>query len=282
MTNWLNKYSPKYVKDIIGNDLEKQKIYNWLDNYKLDKDTPSILVLTGSHGIGKTLCAKLISKEKNYSILDINLFNSKNQKDTLNLIEDINKSTNILNKINNKSNEKYLLLINDSDTISNNKSNGKNSNKQLLTLFENNDKYRHFPIILISNGQYSKFILDIKKFCNTVYFKTPSNSNIMAMLNNICTNEKINMDLNVKTKIIEFSQNDFRRLINIVEDIYNSVNDKSNITINDINVRSVSSDDGLIRLTIEAEKGIIQSVRNTIITVDETDPTSIVTTLETV
>jgi hypothetical protein len=54
------------------------------------------------------------------------------------------------------------------------------------------------------------------------------------------------------------------------------------ITINDINVRSVSSDDGLIRLTIEAEKGIIQSVRNTIITVDETDPTSIVTTLETV
>ena len=54
------------------------------------------------------------------------------------------------------------------------------------------------------------------------------------------------------------------------------------ITINDINVRSVSSDDGLIRLTIEAEKGIIQSVRNTIITIDETDPTSIVTTLETV
>ena len=54
------------------------------------------------------------------------------------------------------------------------------------------------------------------------------------------------------------------------------------ITINDINVRSVSSDDGLIRLTIEAEKGIIQSNRNTIITIDETDPTSIVTTLETI
>ena len=56
----------------------------------------------------------------------------------------------------------------------------------------------------------------------------------------------------------------------------------STITLNDINIRSVSSADGLVRLTIESEKGIIQSVRNTIITIDEDDPTSIVTTLETV
>ena len=54
------------------------------------------------------------------------------------------------------------------------------------------------------------------------------------------------------------------------------------VTLNDINVRDVSSEDGFIRLTIESEKGIIQSVRNTIITIDEDDPTSIVTTLEAV
>lgn len=58
--------------------------------------------------------------------------------------------------------------------------------------------------------------------------------------------------------------------------------DAGTITINDINIQSVSSTDGLIRLSIEAEKGIIESVRNTIITIDDTDPTSIVTTLETI
>ena len=52
------------------------------------------------------------------------------------------------------------------------------------------------------------------------------------------------------------------------------------ITINDINIRSIDTDDELIRLSIESEKGIIQSVRNTILTIDEEDPTSIVTTLE--
>jgi len=55
--------------------------------------------------------------------------------------------------------------------------------------------------------------------------------------------------------------------------------DSGIITINDIRILSVSSADGLIRLTIEAEEGIIESVRNTIITIDDTDPSSIVTTL---
>ena len=52
------------------------------------------------------------------------------------------------------------------------------------------------------------------------------------------------------------------------------------VTINDIKVRSIGTADELIRLSIESEKGIIQSVRNTILTIDEDDPTSIVTTLE--
>ena len=51
------------------------------------------------------------------------------------------------------------------------------------------------------------------------------------------------------------------------------------VLINDIRFISVNSTDGLIRMSIEAEKAIIESTRNTIITIDETDPTSIVTTL---
>ena len=51
------------------------------------------------------------------------------------------------------------------------------------------------------------------------------------------------------------------------------------VVINDIRLLSVSSTDGMIRMTIEADKGIIESTRNTIITIDEDDPISVVTTL---
>jgi hypothetical protein len=56
--------------------------------------------------------------------------------------------------------------------------------------------------------------------------------------------------------------------------------DNGIITINDINILSVNSDDGLIRLSVESDKGIIKTTRSTIITIDEDDPTSIITTLE--
>jgi hypothetical protein len=54
------------------------------------------------------------------------------------------------------------------------------------------------------------------------------------------------------------------------------------ITISNILIKDVQSVDGDVRLSIESEKGIISSTKNTIITIDENDPTSISTTLETV
>lgn len=52
------------------------------------------------------------------------------------------------------------------------------------------------------------------------------------------------------------------------------------IYINDINIRSVTNSDGTIRLTTEAEKTIVNTIRNTIISIDADDPTSIITNLE--
>ena len=51
--------------------------------------------------------------------------------------------------------------------------------------------------------------------------------------------------------------------------------DSGIINIFDINMLSVLSSDGYIRLSFESEKGIVETIRNTIITIDETDPTSI-------
>jgi hypothetical protein len=51
------------------------------------------------------------------------------------------------------------------------------------------------------------------------------------------------------------------------------------ININEINITAVSSVDDTIRLTIESEDSIIESSKNTIISIDTDDVTSIVTTL---
>lgn len=53
--------------------------------------------------------------------------------------------------------------------------------------------------------------------------------------------------------------------------------DTGEVTINDLRILSVLTSDGLVRVNIESEDGIISSVRNTIITMDQSDSTSIST-----
>jgi hypothetical protein len=52
------------------------------------------------------------------------------------------------------------------------------------------------------------------------------------------------------------------------------------VKINDIYIKAVSSTDGYVRLSVESEKGIISTNKNTIVTLDIDDPTAISTTLE--
>ena len=67
----------------------------------------------------------------------------------------------------------------------------------------------------------------------------------------------------------------------IVDDNAGAIDyDTGVITISNILVRSVDSIDGDIRMSIESEKGILSTIKNNIITIDETDPTSISTTLQ--
>jgi len=51
------------------------------------------------------------------------------------------------------------------------------------------------------------------------------------------------------------------------------------ITINDTIIQSVDSPDGFIRVTVESDEGLVQSIRNTILTLDDADPSAVEVTM---
>jgi hypothetical protein len=77
-------------------------------------------------------------------------------------------------------------------------------------------------------------------------------------------------------RLVYFDQNATRQTINANIGQIDYVN--GTITLSGINIQDVTPSDGLIRFTIEADRAIIESVRNSIITIDETDPSSITVT----
>lgn len=81
---------------------------------------------------------------------------------------------------------------------------------------------------------------------------------------------------NIRT--VYFDSNAQRQIVNSNAGEINY--ETGSIAISSINILSVASTDGQIRLTVEAEEGILESVRNTILTIDEDDPASIETVLQ--
>jgi hypothetical protein len=78
-------------------------------------------------------------------------------------------------------------------------------------------------------------------------------------------------------RTVYFDDNAERQIVN---SNVGSINyDTGLITLTNLNIISLSTFDNLVRLTIESEKGIVKSFRNTIITLDDTDTTSITTEL---
>ena len=78
-------------------------------------------------------------------------------------------------------------------------------------------------------------------------------------------------------RVIYYDENANRQVIDSsVGEIYY---DTGILTLNDLRVISVSTTDGLLRFTAVSEDGVIKSTRNVIITIDDADTTSIVTTL---
>jgi len=75
-----------------------------------------------------------------------------------------------------------------------------------------------------------------------------------------------------------FDNDDNRQVINAAAGEVNY--DTGIITISDINITSVSTPDGLIRFTIGSESGVVESVRNNIVTIDPEDADSITVNLE--
>ncbi len=78
-------------------------------------------------------------------------------------------------------------------------------------------------------------------------------------------------------RVIYYDENANRQIIDSsVGEIYY---DTGIITLNDLRIILVATTDGLLRFTAVSEDGVIKSTRNVIITIDDTDTTSIVTTL---
>ena len=223
-TLWLDKYTPTKTTDIIGHSENIMKITYWLKKFYTKEQVPdngiygSAVIISGIHGIGKSVSIKLILQEMNFNPISISSSNIKDNKLISKYLlgsggTTTNESCGTIESI--ISNKKLALIIHDTENITL----GTEKN-MLIDLYKENEKRKLFPIIFLTNEQHSKLISDIKKTCCEIIFSLPTVNEILILMNKICEKEVINIsEQSVLINIIKFTQFDIRKLIFTLQDL---------------------------------------------------------------
>lgn len=177
----------------------------------------SCLLLMGNHGAGKTCSIYAILSELNYDVQTINfsrIQKTDNIKDIVRRIK-FSNSIDVMSMLDFAKARKKVLVIDEIESLT-----SKIDVSCIMALIENNDAKWHYPIIFISNNHHNKSINDIRKKSLEIRMESPTNEALVILLNRIIGKEKIKFE-NSRTQniIIEHSQHDYRRLLNILQDV---------------------------------------------------------------
>jgi hypothetical protein len=199
----------------------------------------SCLIALGKHGVGKTCTILNTLKQLGYVVHNINVSkkcavkvksakiakdnsNKKANKSLEKLIDKVINGINIVDNLNGEVKENKVIVIDEIESI-----NTQLEKNFVVALLKKNETFWHCPVIFISDGKHSKLSTMIKKNSNVVYFNEPSDPNLMKLLVKVYTAESLYFaDKSVADKIVAESQRDYRRLLQIVEDLKISYDNK--------------------------------------------------------
>lgn len=231
--SWCDKYRPKKISDIICNKTAVLQIKSWLSNFeevqsevrksagnkkkdvKVPKAMKSCLLITGNHGVGKSLAIETVFGEMGYTIQTVDFGNLKIGKNVDDGIKKMISASNVVNMIYGKEETKVALVIDEIESVT-----SSTDKSTILSLQKVNDCHWYCPIVFISNNQHNKLLSETKKGSSEVRFWQPYHEDMIAILGKIVTQEKIRIkNPQVVDMIINHSQYDIRRLIYTLQDI---------------------------------------------------------------
>ena len=225
---------------MVGNKKNIEIIKKWLSDFKSHKkNVERSLFISGPPGIGKTTIAHLILKYFNYEIIEFNASDVRSQKSVKdNLLKILNNTNVSLMQDNTLSN--IGIIMDEVDGMSSGDRGGVSELVSIITppkkdkrgKKDNNKTYIN-PIICICNNNTEKKLSDLKKICLEINFSKPNNNDLKTISDKIIKSENITIDEDALQLIINYSQNDVRRLTFLLQDISKTFENK-HITSEDI------------------------------------------------
>lgn len=204
----MEKYRPKKIEDIVGNEEAKATFIEWL---KSKRKTKKAVLLYGSPGVGKTALVNAAAKEFGFTIIEMNASDTRSEK-AVNEIAKPATSYLALDTFTAES-KGNLLFLDEVDGIAGNEDRGGVS--AIIDIVEKS----RVPVIMAANDPEVDKLRPLKKVCLLIRFHQIRLPLIITLLQKICLLEHVKADFEALEHIAQNSKGDVRSAINDLQSL---------------------------------------------------------------
>ncbi len=230
MEDWTDKYRPKSLDDIWGNERAISSLRNWARMWK-EGNIPKkrAVILTGKAGIGKTTSALALANDYGWITIELNASDIRNATTIKKVATSgaINESFDDYGRfIRSSKGGRKLIILDEADNlyekIEKIKDGSDFSDKGGKKAIVEAIKITNQPIILIVNDYYNLIKGSgeiLKQLCMVIQYYEVSTDQIFELLKSICKEENIFAHINLLKTIADRCKGDVRSAINDLQSI---------------------------------------------------------------
>jgi replication factor C large subunit len=205
---WVEKYRPKKISEVVGNELAKTAFISWLrDNRRRKK----AVLLYGPAGVGKTALVNAASNEYRFTIIEMNASDTRTEK-AINKVGKPATSFVALDRFSSES-KGNILFLDEVDGVFGQQDRG--GIKAIINIV----KESLIPVVMAANDADHKKLRPLKKVCKLIRFQQLRIPLIITTLQKICAIEHIKAEFEALERIAQNSLGDMRSAINDLQSI---------------------------------------------------------------
>lgn len=198
---WPDKYAPKSLKEIVGQEKTVNAFVSWYNSWK--PGSPAAL-LHGGPGTGKTALVHALAKEKNLDIIEINASDTRNAETIHELLGGASKQQSLFRR-------GKIILVDEIDGLAGREDRGGVGAVSAIL------KESKFPVVLTANDAYDQKLRTLRAQTVLIPFGKAHLLRMVGRLKKICESERIECSDDVLKHIARTSGGDMRAALNDLE-----------------------------------------------------------------
>lgn len=198
---FIEKYRPKMVEDIKGQDIAVQEVRNFLRAFPAKR----ALILNGPTGTGKTSLILALALEHKRELFELNASDLRNRSSLDRILKPSLEQQSLTHK-------EKIILMDEADGITVTDYGGL---PELLVLISKT----HYPIIITANDIWQKKFSLLRQKCKIVNFKELSELTIKTILNGVIQKEEKSLRSETIGLIAKKARGDARACLNDLQSV---------------------------------------------------------------